>query len=367
MLKSIIQTDSLMMESPRTNTTTTSFPKRSSLVSNISSSLRLPSFAVRGALVSEDQRYGNSSSRRNNFLKVCSWAFSKVESETTNNDQVNQYDSDEEDDKKFNTITPKRRHRYNALIGINPSVENINSNSNQHSNNSETLMKTINTITQRKPEPVVNRKRVVVLTNIDATMGINSILQQVCGGPLEKVIQLNNGHVELYFIFPEHAKQFYTYGRATGLLMVNGQRLRVEWWMNTNENENENYHPTIPKPLLSDIIKFECRRCLVLAREVTGKSRRTGDKMFYPDPKTHYSQDLNIEQVRNDFGKYGIILDIGSVISRNLCLSIFYSDIRSAIYAKKEKELEGSELNQKYKGWYIWYGTDITDRACFEL
>ncbi|RLV91550.1 Sporulation-specific protein 2 [Spathaspora sp. JA1] len=367
MLKSMIQTDSLMNESPRTNTTTTLFPKRSSLVSNISSSLRLPSFAVRAGLVSEEQRYGNSSSttsRRNNFLKVCSWAFSKLESETTNNFQVNQYDSDEEDDKNFNTITPKRRHRYKPLIGINPSVENINSNSNQHSNNSEKLMKTLSRITQRKPEPIVNRKRIVVLTNIDATMGINSILQQVCGGPLEKVIQLNNGHVELYFIFPEHAIQFYTYGKATGLLMVNGQRLRVEWWMNENENENENYHPTISKQLLSDIIQFKCRRCLVLTKEVTGKSCRTGsDKLFYPDPKIHYSQDLNIEQVRNDFGKYGIILDIGSVISRKLCFSIFYSNIRSAIYAKKEMELEGSELNEKYKGWDIGYGTDITDRS----
>ncbi|EGW32735.1 uncharacterized protein SPAPADRAFT_149868 [Spathaspora passalidarum NRRL Y-27907] len=330
---------------------------KSMVQTDSSSSIRFPSFS-RAGLVSDEQKYSGHTvgSRRSNFLKVCSWPFSRSEQESTSTVNNTGYDQSDEEDRAA-TITPRRKGRFqNPLVGINPSVENINQN-----NHSEKLLKTLT----RKPHESSHRKRVVVLTNVDSSMGINSILQQVCGGPLEKVVQLNNGHIELYFIFPEHAKQFYTYGRATGLLMVNGQRLRVEWWM--NENENVNYHPPISKPLLMEIIQHGCRRCLILAKEVRGKQLRSGDKMFYPEPTIHYSQDLNIEDVKADFGRFGKILDIGSVISRKLCFSIFYSDVRSAIFAMNEIETGGSDLNKKYRDWFIWYGKDVTDRACFVL
>ena len=42
-------------------------------------------------------------------------------------------------------------------------------------------------------------------------------------------------------------------------------------------------------------------------------------------------------------------LIFGSVISRKLCFSIFYYDIRCAILAKQELDLIGSELNKNIK------------------
>ncbi|KAG7662274.1 uncharacterized protein J8A68_004168 [[Candida] subhashii] len=386
MLKSFINQDnSFLIESERAVTTTTTTTannsnnnvlKRSSL-SNVSTSIRLPSFGLR------DEK------KRNNFLKVCSWPFSKMESlpelpqqqqqqQPTNPPIIpppppnDEYISDSDNEDRDVTIRNKtigmRRNNNNnhvqhsgntPLVGINPSLENIN-------HNSERFIKVFNRMTSRKPQEnnnIISKKRVIVLTNIINSMGINSVLQQVCGGPLEKIISLPDGTIELYFIFPEHAKQFYTYGKATGLLMVNGQKLRVEW-----KDEGEGgYHPQLSKALLTDIISNGCRRCLILSKVVPGKRLRNGDKMFYPEADIHYSQDLDIEEVRSDFSEFGYILDIGSVISRKLCFSIFYDDIRSAIFAKLELETIGSELNLKYKSWSVWYGKDITDRPCFVL
>ena len=198
---------------------------------------------------------------------------------------------------------------------------------------------------KRPPVEQNNKRRCVLLSNLNESMGLNSVLQQVCGGPLEKLTVLSNGKIELFFIFPEHAKQFYTYGKATGLLMVNGVKLKVEWL----NDENNLVNSTLSSSLMSDILHNGCRRCLIISKNIPGKRIRNGDKMFYPEPDIHYSTNLNFEEIKNDFNKFGKVLDIGSVISRKLCFSIFYYDIRCAILAKQELDLIGSELNKNIK------------------
>lgn len=315
----------------------------------------------------------SSSSRRNNFLKVCSWPFTRIESfqDQTKSDEFEFRDDQSTlgNDEKNLTITNyniKKRNNNGGggggggsggpLTGINPSLENINHVAN------DKLHKVFNRV--RKPiNEQTSKRRCVVLSNINESMGLNSILQQVCGGPLEKLVVLPNGKIELYFIFPEHAKQFYTYGKATGLLMVNGIKLRVEWLNDENNLINFN----LPKSLMTDILQNGCRRCLIISRNIPGKRIRNGDKMFYPEPDIHYSGNLNLDEIRTDFVKFGKIIDIGSVISRKLCFSIFYYDIRCAILAKQELDQVGTELSKKYKDWSVWYGKDITDRACFVL
>lgn len=145
--------------------------------------------------------------------------------------------------------------------------------------------------------------------------------------------------------------------------MVNGIKLRVEWLNDENNLINFN----LPKSLMTDILQNGCRRCLIISRNIPGKRIRNGDKMFYPEPDIHYSGNLNLDEIRTDFVKFGKIIDIGSVISRKLCFSIFYYDIRCAILAKQELDQVGTELSKKYKDWSVWYGKDITDRACFVL
>ncbi|RCK54509.1 Sporulation-specific protein 2 [Candida viswanathii] len=396
MLKSIMHSDSYLLESSpaqmASNSTTTATNNSSLRKSNTStnhshhhhhhnhtgggSSVRVPSFTF-SRMVSDDGQTSfatnnpkfstihgtSSSSRRNNFLKVCSWPFTRIESL---HDQTKSDDFDFRDDQstlgndeKNLTITnysAKKRNNGGPLTGINPSLENINHVAN------DKLYKVFNRV--RKPvNEQVSKKRCVVLSNINESMGLNSIIQQVCGGPLEKLVVLPNGKIELYFIFPEHAKQFYTYGKATGLLMVNGIKLRVEWL--NDENNPVNF--TLSKSLMTDILQNGCRRCLIISKNIPGKRIRNGDKMFYPEPDIHYSGNLNLDEIRADFVRFGKIMDIGSVISRKLCFSIFYFDIRCAILAKQELDLVGSELSKKYKDWSVWYGKDITDRACFVL
>ena len=133
--------------------------------------------------------------------------------------------------------------------------------------------------------------------------------------------------------------------KATGLLMVNGVKLKVEWL----NDENNLVNSTLSSSLMSDILHNGCRRCLIISKNIPGKRIRNGDKMFYPEPDIHYSTNLNFEEIKNDFNKFGKVLDIGSVISRKLCFSIFYYDIRCAILAKQELDLIGSELNKNIK------------------
>ncbi|EMG49391.1 hypothetical protein G210_5845 [Candida maltosa Xu316] len=387
-----MHSDSYLLESSSdqlaSNPTTTTTPsnnnptlKKSTTNNGTIPSLRAPSFTFARLMPDDSTTFNHSTkystvhgtsstSRRNNFLKVCSWPFTRIESlhdQTTKSDDYEFRDDQSTlgDDKNI-TITnynSKKRHSRDSvsnsggpLTGINPSIENINHLAN------DKLHKVFNRV--RKPvSETVTKKRCVVLSNINDSMSLNSVLQQVCGGPLEKLVVLPNGKIELYFIFPEHAKQFYTYGRATGLLMVNGMKLRVEWL--NDENNPVNY--TLSKSLMTDILQNGCRRCLIVSKNVPGKRIRNGDKMFYPEPDIHYSGNLNLEEIMNDFIRFGKIIDIGSVISRKLCFSVFYYDIRCAILAKNELETIGTELNKKYKDWSIWYGKDITDKACFVL
>ncbi|KAF6063989.1 hypothetical protein FOB64_005573 [Candida albicans] len=420
MLKSIKRSDSYLLESSSSNNstsniiTTSTNNTQNSLLKRTTkpnvSSTRAPSFTF-SRLLSEDtfnyntnsnsnntnihnpnnnnSKYStihgiSSSSRRNNFLKVCSWPFTKIESfhdSITKNDNDNDVDNDnivefaddqstlgnDDGNTKHLTIADysniKRKnfgglisdsngggngiHGYNytlggpnngssgPLTGINPSLENINHVAN------EKFHKVFNRV-KRPPVEQNNKRRCVLLSNLNESMGLNSVLQQVCGGPLEKLTVLSNGKIELFFIFSNMQNNF-----------IHMVKPRV--------------NSTLSSSLMSDILHNGCRRCLIISKNIPGKRIRNGDKMFYPEPDIHYSTNLNFEEIKNDFNKFGKVLDIGSVISRKLCFSIFYYDIRCAILAKQELDLIGSELNKKYKDWSIWYGKDITDRACFVL
>nr|WOG36219.1 uncharacterized protein [Candida metapsilosis] len=425
MLKQFVQPEFLLESSngttPSTNSTITNPVTKKS-----TGSLRVPSFTFARA-VSQERRYptvqgggngddsnGNTlSSRRTNFLKVCSWPFSKIDVSTgAKSGDVSVKDQDSrhfhEAYDKVRTIATMDKHltpnqnvhnSFNNLQGQqrpltgNPSLENMGQR--RLGERADKLGKVFNRRKHQQKSLEDGTKRCVVLSNLDSSMGINSVIQQVCGGPLEKVVRISNHRVKLYFIFPQQAKQFYQYGSATGLLKVNGTKLGVSWGdedycedssdKKAEDVENYNFtfgnfkakpsakgsfldpHLTLPRALYNDILTNGCRRCLIVSKLIVGKKIRPGDKMFYPEPEIHYSQELQIQNIRQDFEPFGEIMDIGSVISRKLSFSVFYYDIRSAIKAKSEFETVGTNLHHKYKEWAIWYGKDITDRACFVL
>ena len=256
------------------------------------------------------------------------------------------------------------RNQQRKALGISkPSLENI-------ANNSVREPKLDVTKTTRKPLDLFQPKRVVVIKDMIKTCGAKSIISQICGGPLERIVfhEHKQGLImELYFIFPEHAKNFYNFGSNTGLLILNGERLAIEWANRTNTNEVEHCHPFVPKYLMHEINYYGARRCLIFSKTVPDKLTRRSHTMHYPSPKTHLSKDLDIEEIRKDFAAFGEIIDIASVISRKLCFCLHFADIRSAILAKKECELEGSLFNSKYNNWSIWYGKDPTDKPCLSV
>ncbi|KAI5948715.1 hypothetical protein KGF57_005326 [Candida theae] len=441
MLKQFVQPDYLLESSngstPSTNSTLTNPVTKKS-----TGSLRVPSFTF-ARVVSQERRYptvqagvngddsnGNAlSSKRTNFLKVCSWPFSKIDGSNGRAAVKSEDVSVKEPDSRYfhetydqvKTIAAFDKHltpnqnAQNSLSNLqaqqqqqqqqqrpltgNPSLENMGQQ--RLGERVDKLGKVFNRRKHQQRGMEDGTKRCVVLSNLDSSMGINSVVQQVCGGPLEKVVRVSSHRVKLYFIFPQQAKQFYQYGSATGLLKVNGIRLSVSWgdddyreetprkveedvenhnnnFASVNFNSNNNSkptskgsfldpHSTLPRALYHDILTSGCRRCLIVSKIIIGKKIRPGDKMFYPEPEIHYSQELQIHNIREDFEQFGEVMDIGSVISRKLSFSVFYYDIRCAIKAKTEFETIGTTLHHKYKDWAIWYGKDITDRACFVL
>lgn len=227
------------------------------------------------------------------------------------------------------------------------------------------LNSTTTDVVQYKTERV--KQRVLVISKIPSTVGINGILSQICGGPLERIVfhkRSISSTIEVFFIFPEHAKRFYTYCQTTGLFVVHGARPRVEWADEYNTESFNMLHMSVSKHLLNEVLHFGARRTLIFAKIVPGKVLRNDQKLFYPDPQSHFTKDLDISRIYEDFLQYGEIIDLGPVVSRKICFSIHYTDIRSAIIAKRECETPSTEIYKKYGDWSVWYGKDCTDKWC---
>lgn len=215
-----------------------------------------------------------------------------------------------------------------------------------------------------------NQKRVIVIVNIPEGTGISSILAQVCGGPMERINfyrgrgNRNANIAELYFIFPEHARKFYEYATTTRFFIVNGYALQVEWADRSNSDDLDEFHPQVPSYLAKEILHWGARRCLVFSKVVPSKTIKNTNQLHYPSAKTHFTKGLDISQIRKDLVVFGEILDIGPVISRKICFSVQFADVRSAVVAKKVCETVGSPLFDQFKDWSLWYGKDPTDLPC---
>ncbi|CUM66459.1 uncharacterized protein PRCAT00004123001 [Priceomyces carsonii] len=256
-----------------------------------------------------------------------------------------------------------KRSKQKALNSSKSSLENIVTDSENKILHEIKL--------QNKPSlETLASRRIIVVKNIPPGAGINGFLAQVCGGPLERVVfhELRQfSTAELHFIFSEHARKFYSYGTDTGLLVLNGIHLRLEWADGTNTEDLDIIHPSIPRYLMNEIIDYGSRRCLIFSQVIPGKQIRHDKKLHYPNPETHFSRDLKVEDIRRTFSIYGELIDIASVISRKLCFSLHFADIRSAVIAKKECQTPGTEVNSKYGHWTVWFGNDHTDRPCLQV
>lgn len=210
----------------------------------------------------------------------------------------------------------------------------------------------------------------VVVVYSKRRLELRSVLEQVRGGPLEKVHEKKDrdSHlVEIHFLSPHDAQEFYNYCTKTRFFLVNGSRLWVEWDLS--------YKKRFPMPMLippfvlNQINMFGASRCLLITKPMFGKhSKRIGSHMFYPQPPRNFLYEhLNFEELRNELEQYGSVVDITPMVSVNVSFCVHFADIRSAILVKKDVEKPGTPANKAFASLTVAYHKDPCDQKCYVL
>ena len=235
----------------------------------------------------------------------------------------------------------------------------------------------------------VNVRTVVIIKNIPQNIDIDSILQAVYCGPIENVVKVfspeNNKlikYLELHFFKNKDADLFLKYSK-TGNFLVSGQKLKCQWGSRIiNETSCASFQKLkdIVYPENEQVysqhggstIRTGARRCLILKKtslETKVKASQINNNI--KNPYHLYSPNLaifDINEIINDFKEFGDIINISPVISRRLCVSINFYNIRSAILAKEAFENMNSIVNKKYSDeWVLWYGKDVNDKPCIAI
>lgn len=219
---------------------------------------------------------------------------------------------------------------------------------------------------RRPSSHMEHSNRVIIISGIPKDFGINMVLSQVCGGPLEQVMMKSQelfNTLKLCYIFAADARLFYEYAHRSGQFQFHGITPSIEW-ANPRNIDDYIYLEPLPRYLIHQVTNLSSRRVLILTKKVLHKKTRSDNRLYYPNPATHLSVDFDIKDVKHDFSAFGEVLEIGSVVSRKLCFSVHYADIRSAIIAKSECDTEDSVMHKKYSQWKIWFSKDITDKPC---
>lgn len=210
--------------------------------------------------------------------------------------------------------------------------------------------------------PPLRSDRILCFDGLPQSVGLNSVISQLYGGPLEKVVYVNEDRtnvriIQAHFFQARDALAFYEFTK-TGRFLINGQVYFPHW---ANAGIANIY--TLPKVIHDEMVYNGARRCLTLSRKANSLSElgEVGTKL------KHYNVRLNtnIEKIRRDFSKYGLIIAICPLIEPTVALSIQFADVRCAIRTKKLFERQSdSSLSRSYAGWMISYGKDPTDRKC---
>ncbi|CAN6611158.1 hypothetical protein TRVA0_004S03686 [Trichomonascus vanleenenianus] len=203
--------------------------------------------------------------------------------------------------------------------------------------------------------------RVVVLRNIPANVGLNSVLLQASGGPLERVTtnyEKSAGlkqfySVQLYFLYQKDAAEFFNYA-SSGRYLVNGRCYLPHKGQQPLKSE-----PNIG--VIREMAENGARRCVVLKRH--GKPPDFS-KHKPTDPHYNVTVDVSLEAIRRNFSEIGVIVSVQPIVSSVVSISIQYADVRSAIKLKRLFESKDHQLYKKYNKWSISYGKDPMDKSC---
>ncbi|EJS41572.1 ssp2p [Saccharomyces arboricola H-6] len=210
------------------------------------------------------------------------------------------------------------------------------------------------------------KARSVSINDIPHGTGIASVLSQVRGGSLERIVvyrydtpERSLHKVDLFFLNYDGAQAFMRYA-TTNIFKVNGVHLKPEWIFLESTYENVMKEQSVNRILDEDKL---ISRCLIVKKSSTKTILNKSNQ-----DKAQKLENIDIQELEKDFQNFGEVLEITPIVSRKLCVSIFFYDISSAMRAIEEYEQKGSYLNNKYfKAWTIWYGKDITDQPCIDL
>ncbi|CUS20406.1 LAQU0S01e05886g1_1 [Lachancea quebecensis] len=223
-------------------------------------------------------------------------------------------------------------------------------------------------------DPETGEERVVQILELPQGVGIQSLLSQVYGGPLEKVHVSKDSRdtltkgVQLHFLFNEDAKSFISYGLSNNF-RINGFIVKPQWAPKStcslsNMNFGEVKDMVTTNASTGRQEGTRTRRCIVVKK--TGCTKSPRSRQLHSNRQSLCSFDF--KDLRKDFEQFGEIAEISPMISRKLCVSVSFYDIRSAINALESFEKPDSFMHKKYnQDWTMAYGRDTTDRACYHM
>lgn len=248
--------------------------------------------------------------------------------------------------------------------------------------------------------PTFKSDHILCFDRIPEHVGLNSIISQVSGGPLERILNVgaesssNPRIVQLHFFQAADALAFYEY-TTSGRFMINGTSYKPRWG-----HASLSVVYTFPKMVYDEMMYNGARRCIYLmfrrksqviphraiGNEDGGKGVEdvkhnadctvsympcngvgaTGGSNWKPKAMVssrNVGLDVSLETIQKDFGKFGQVLSVCPLISHHVNISIQYADVQDAIRAKKIFDRQSDEdIVKRYSQWTVMYGKDPTDR-----
>jgi hypothetical protein len=246
----------------------------------------------------------------------------------------------------------------------------------------QALMSVQNLVSIRPRIGVVKADWVIYLSSVPSSVGLSSIIAQVSGGPLEKIISKpdpsmpNMAIIELHFLHSGSAQRFYRFA-SSGRLRING---RVYY---PQKQLRGPVPPRAEKVKEAMLYGGACRCVVLMMRENIDQGQTHGRSVVKSDlqvrrpdfgksdiegkpPRSPVTLEFTIDDIKGTFGTLGRIIQISPMARKRVTICIQYADTKSAISATEMfVESVDHPLWQKfYKRWGIAYGLDPTDRTC---
>ncbi|ODQ65136.1 hypothetical protein NADFUDRAFT_51733 [Nadsonia fulvescens var. elongata DSM 6958] len=294
----------------------------------------------------------------------------------------NSTESDEENERLTNRkeikIGPMAKNRKDEINASKQVTEEIFYNRNTECTRLEFAPNPVSGVEGIQPEALhMANNRILYFVCIPKFFSVNSILAQVCGGPLERITNLRaeninsqsgrtndtnfkgktrcerlseTSRIELHFMEPEHAQNFYKFTQS-GRFIINGHVCQPKW---TNHASRP-----LPSYVRGHMIYRSARRGLVMTLSVLST------------PKNEEEYVLDLRSIRADFGSFGTLVAITPLLGSPLeptkptpfKLAIDYTDVRYAIAARYAFDNEKSLADYRAH-WELEFRKDITDRPC---